>query len=290
LLGILLVDKPYGVTSHDVVNEVRHKFHTKRVGHAGTLDPLATGVLVVAVGPATRFLQYLPLEPKEYIAEVQFGEATDTYDKEGAVTHSGPVPENLEAALRQAIPSFMGLVTQTPPMYSAVKVNGKPLYRYARNGQTIEREPRTIHVSQMEVQEISGSQAKIKILCSGGTYVRTLAHDLGEKLGCGAHLSGLLRTAVGRFQLPQTTPLADIRPDLLIPLRKALPPMPLIELDAQATRQVREGRQIRIDCEPSNSLVGLIEPKGEVFSVARLLGNVVQPECVIPEEAILDAS
>jgi tRNA pseudouridine55 synthase len=290
LLGILLVDKPLGVTSHDVVNEVRHRFGTKRVGHAGTLDPLATGVLVVAVGPATRFLQYLPLEPKEYVADVQFGASTETYDREGEMIAGGEVPSDLRAALDNAIPSFLGLITQIPPMFSAVKVNGKPLYRYARSGQTVERESRTVHVSSIEILELSETAAKLKILCSGGTYIRTLAHDLGESLGCGAHLAGLLRDAVGRFRRPDCTPLNAVRPELLIPLAEALPPMPLVNLDAAATRQVREGRQIRIECAPSNSLIALVEPSGAVFSVARLLGNVVQPECVIPEEALIDAS
>lgn len=290
MLGILLIDKPLGITSHDVVNEIRHRFGTRRVGHAGTLDPLATGVLVVAVGPATRFLQYLPLEPKEYVADIQFGTSTDTYDREGQVTQTRAVPSDLAGALRGASSSFQGLMQQLPPMFSAIKVQGKPLYRMARQGQTIEREPRTVHISTFEILDVGDSTARIRIICSGGTYVRSLAHDLGEMLGCGAHLSALLRNAVGRFRLESTHPLDEATPDLLLSLREALPPMPLIELDPNQAKHVREGRQLRIDCTPNNHLVGLLDSAGTVFSVARLLGNVIQPECVIPEEVILDPS
>lgn len=289
MLGILLIDKPVGITSHDVVNEVRHRFGTRRVGHAGTLDPLASGVLVVAVGPATRFLQYLPLEPKVYVATVEFGTSTETYDREGAVVSTRPVPDDLAGAIREALPSFLGLMQQLPPMFSAIKVNGKPLYRMARQGQVVEREPRTVHVSTFDPLEVAGRSATFRIVCSGGTYVRSLANDLGERVGCGAHLSGLVRNAVGRFGLDSTAPLDRARPDLLMPLKDTLPPMPLIGLDADQTRQIREGRHIRIDCPPDNYLVGLLEPSGTVFSVARLLGNVLHPECVIPEEAVLDS-
>lgn len=290
MFGILLIDKPLAITSHDVVNEVRRRFGTRRVGHAGTLDPLATGVLVVAVGPATRFLQYLPLEPKEYVADIEFGRSTDTYDREGSVVETRPVPTDLRAVLWEAVPSFTGLIQQLPPMFSAIKVGGKPLYRLARQGQEVRREPRTVHISSFEVLDTSDDTARVRIVCSGGTYVRSLAHDLGEKIGCGAHLSALLRQAVGRFDLRATVPLADIEPSMIIPLREALPPMPLIPLGPVETKHIREGRQVKLDWPPSNFLVGLLDPQGEVFSVARLFGNVIQPECVIPEEAILDAS
>jgi tRNA pseudouridine55 synthase len=289
LLGILLIDKPLGIKSHDVVNEVRRRFGTRRVGHAGTLDPLASGVLVVAVGPATRFLQYLPLEPKVYVATVEFGTSTETYDREGEVVTTRPVPEDLAGALQEALPSFLGLMQQLPPMFSAIKVNGKPLYQMARQGQVVEREPRTVHVSSFDLLDLGETSAVFRIVCSGGTYVRSLANDLGEKMGCGGHLSGLVRNAVGRFGLDSTTPLDRVHPGLLMPLKESLPPMPLVQMDESQTRQIREGRPVRIDCVPDNYLVGLLEPRGAVFSVARLLGNVLQPECVIPEEAVLDA-
>ena len=288
MLGILLVDKPLGISSHDVVNEIRRRFGTKRVGHAGTLDPLATGVLVVAVGPATRFLQYLPLEPKRYLADIRFGYATETYDREGAVVSEAPVPEDLAAQLDRIRPQFLGLVRQIPPMYSAVKVGGKRLYAYARSGQQVARDPRTVHISTFDVLSVDGPDVKVLVECSGGTYVRTFANDLGATIGCGAHLSGLVREGVGRFRLQDTVPLAAAKPSNLIPLASALLPMPILSLSEEETRHVREGRQIRVDVPPSNNLIALAEPNGSVFSVARLLGNVVQPECVIPEGAILE--
>lgn len=290
MLGVLLVDKPSGISSHDVVNDIRRRFGTRRVGHAGTLDPLATGVLVVAVGPATRFLQYLPLEPKTYVADVRFGQSTETYDREGKVTQERPAPNDLKDALERVRGGFLGLVQQVPPMHSAIKVKGKPLYSYARKGQEIAREARTVHISEFEVLECEGARAKIKIVCSGGTYIRTIANDLGERIGCGAHLEALVRTAVGKFDLGMSIPLANTTPSMLISLAEALPPMPIIDMDPEQTHHILEGRQVRIEGPPSNFLVALRNPSGMVFSVARLLGNVLQPECVIPGEAVLDPS
>lgn len=284
MLGVLLIRKPEGLTSHDVVNDVRRRFGTRRVGHAGTLDPLATGVLVVAVGPATRFLQYLPLEPKEYVAEVAFGQETTTYDREGDVVADRPVPEDLRGAIHAALPGFLGLIQQIPPMYSAIKVKGKPLYQYARQGQELKREPRTVHIGSYELESLEGDVGTFRIVCSGGTYVRSLAHDLGLALGCGAHLRSLVRTRVGRFGLADAKPLDAISPGDLIPLHEALPPMPLVQLDEEKTRWVREGRPIGMAEPPENFLVALVEPRGAVFSVARVQGNLLKPECVIPQE------
>jgi tRNA pseudouridine55 synthase len=267
LFGILLIWKDVGRTSHDVVDVVRRKFGTRRVGHAGTLDPLATGLLVVAVGPATRFLQYLPLEPKEYVAHITFGRATTTYDMEGESTQDSPVPTNLEEAINLALPQFKGLISQLPPMYSAVKKAGKPLYQYARQGKEIEREPRNVHIETFDIKILSEDTVEARIVCSGGTYIRSLAHDLGQALGCGAHLSKLHRTKVGRFTI------------------EALLPMPLVPLNETQVHHIREGRQIGLMEMPSSSLVGLLDADGEVFSVARVAGDLLQPECVIPSEA-----
>jgi len=288
LLGILLVNKPLGISSHDVVNEIRRRFGTKRVGHAGTLDPLATGVLVVAIGPATRFLQYLPLEPKRYLAHITFGKETETYDREGAVVSEAPVPDDLSQRLEEVRPRFLGLIKQVPPMYSAVKVGGKRLYHYARSGQEVIRDPRTVHISCFDIVSSEATSVRAVVECSGGTYIRTFAHDLGQAIGCGAHLSGLVREGVGRFALCDTVPMNEASSSDLIPLSTALPPMPICQLSEEETKHVREGRQIRISVEPNNNLVALADPNGSVFSVARLLGNVVQPECVIPEGAILE--
>ena len=286
MFGILLIDKPFGCTSHDVVNDIRRRFRTKRVGHAGTLDPLATGLLVVAVGPATRFLQYLPLEPKEYVAEIAFGKTTASYDAEGDILEERPVPQDLGSAVHASLAEFRGLIQQIPPMFSAVKIGGKALYHYARAGQEIAREPRNVHIGEFEILHVSDSVVKARIVCSGGTYIRTLAHDLGQAVGCGAYLSSLVRTKVGRFSRDQASPLSEIAPEGMMPLSLALPPMPLIELNEQQTHNVREGRQIGVAEIPNAQLVALLEPGGDVFSVARVHGNLLQPECVIPSEAI----
>jgi len=284
LLGILLIDKPLGITSHDVVNDIRRRFGTKRVGHAGTLDPLATGLLVVAVGPATRFLQYLPLEPKVYVAEIEFGHSTPTYDAEGELSEARPLPSDLRAAIERTLPSFRGLIQQLPPMYSAVKVGGRPLYKFAREGKEQVREPRTVHIDAFELLKIQEPTVQARISCSGGTYIRSLANDLGEALGCGAYLKCLVRTDVGRFRLSEATPLDRVSPEMLMSLGDALPPMPLISLDEVQTANIREGRPIGLADPPEGNLAALLDPAGSVFSVARVVGNLLQPECVIPSE------
>ncbi len=288
MFGVLLVDKPIGLTSHDVVNRVRRLLGTKRVGHAGTLDPLATGVLVVAVGPATRFLQYLPLEPKEYVAEVAFGRATTTFDAEGDTTAEAEVPEDLDARIAAALPSFLGLIEQIPPMYSAVKVKGQPLYKAARRGEEVERAARRVHIATFETIAAEEGQRTMRVVCSGGTYVRTLAHDLGTAIGVPAHLAGLRRTAVGRFHESMTVPLADVSGTLLTSLGEALDPMPKLELTPGEVRSVREGRALARDDVPDGPFAALCDERGRVVSVARVEGKVLRPECVIPAETMPD--
>jgi tRNA pseudouridine55 synthase len=245
---------------------------------------MATGLLVVAVGPATRFLQYLPLEPKVYEAEITFGSASSTYDAEGDLTEAQVDTAALPNQIQHSLPSFLGLISQMPPMYSAIKVQGQPLYKYARMGKEIEREPRTVHIASFDIHEVAGNVAQARIVCSGGTYIRSLAHDLGQAIGCGAYLSGLRRTNVGRFSVEQAQSLDSINPGKLLPLREALPPMPLLEIDEQHTQHIREGRPIGMAEPPDSALIALVEPRGHVFSIARIHGNVLQPECVIPAE------
>jgi tRNA pseudouridine55 synthase len=284
MLGILLIDKPEGITSHDVVSRLRRRFDTRRVGHAGTLDPLATGLLVVAIGPATRFLQYLPLEPKEYVAKIRFGQSTTTFDREGEVTETRPVPAGLPAQVEEARQKFLGLIQQVPPMFSAVKKEGKPLYVYARKGEEVEREARTVHIERFDLLGYEDAVLEARIVCSGGTYVRTLAHDLGEAVGCGAHLAALVRTGVGRFRLDEAAALEEVGPADLIPLDQALPPMPIVALNQRQASSIRMGQQIGWDKPLPERLVGLRGPDGDVIGVARAIGDLLQPECVIPEE------
>jgi tRNA pseudouridine55 synthase len=248
---------------------------------------MATGLLVVAVGPATRFLQYLPLEPKTYEATIRFGEATTTYDREGEVSFQGEVPGDLSGAALAQIGSYLGLIQQQPPMFSAVKIKGQPLYKLARKGEEVERASRTVHIAKFDLTVVDDRTMKAVIVCSGGTYVRSLAHDLGMSLGCGAHLVGLKRTQVGRFDLASAVPLDTVDAGHLLPLSEALSPMVMARLDARRVTQIREGRQIRIE-EAENGVVALQEPDGSVFGIARVSGHIAQPECVIPA-GVLDA-
>lgn len=257
---------------------------TRRVGHSGTLDPIANGLLVVAVGPATRFLQFLPLEPKEYVATFEFGRATTTYDAEGETVSESAPPNDLRAAILEHRPEFLGLIKQVPPMHSAIKLNGKPLYTYARKGEEVEREPRRVHIGEFEILEIDGVTAKIRIECSGGTYVRSLGHDLGQSMGCGATMVALTRTRVGRFWLNGAVSLESASPTDLVPLREALQPVAMVMLNEKQVVAIRTGQTVLIsDPPPDGANVALLDPDGNVFSMARVQGNVVQPDCVIPE-------
>jgi len=201
--GVLVCDKPAGPTSHDVVARVRRLAGQRRVGHAGTLDPPATGVLVVALGRATRLLPWLPLEPKGYLARIRFGTATDTLDATGEVTATAPAGHVDEAAVKAGLAAMVGPAMQVPPMVSAIKVGGERLYAKARRGEEIEREPRPVVLHALELLGFeagpSGPEALVDVTCSGGTYVRSIADDLGRALGSAAHLADLRRTRVGSF-------------------------------------------------------------------------------------------
>ena len=286
MFGIVLINKPLEFTSHDVVGKLRRKFNTKRIGHAGTLDPMATGLLVIAVGPATRFLQYLPLEPKVYRAVIRFGVTTDSYDSEGEIVRECPIPHDFAAQIQDVIPTMLGLQEQVPPMFSAIKVQGQPLYKLARQGIELERKSRTIHIERMAIHNIGESTIEVEIECSGGTYVRTIAYDLGEKLGCGAYLQSLVRTRIGRFSLEDANSLDDVTGDDLIPLKTALYPMPVRLLSDLETMRVRNGGSVANLIDATDEHVALAEPSGEIISVAAVHGNVLQPECVIPTEAL----
>lgn len=220
--GILLVDKPSDHTSHDVVARLRGKLKMKRIGHAGTLDPMATGLMIVLVGKATRVSQYLMGLDKEYEGTVELGKTTDTQDAEGEMLQTRPVPPLTEAEVKAAMAGFLGDQYQLPPMYSAVKIDGVPLYKSARKGQEIEREPRFIRVMSWELTGLALPRFDFRLRCSKGTYVRTLAHDLGEKLGCGAHLAALRRTATEKFHVSQALTLEQINALTLPEIEKRL--------------------------------------------------------------------
>ena len=232
--GLLLIDKPQGITSHDVVARVRLELGERRVGHAGTLDPMATGLLIVLVGRATRVSQFIISLDKEYEGTIELGKVTDSQDADGEVMETRPVPEMTEADVRAAVQGFLGDQYQMPPMYSAIKIGGVPLYKKARKGEDVAREPRFIRVMSWDVLGFESPRIRFRLRCSKGTYVRTLAHDLGAKLGCGAHLSSLRRTATDRFNVSQALTLEQIEklslPEIqrrLIPVGEAVPSVAL---------------------------------------------------------------
>jgi tRNA pseudouridine55 synthase len=211
--GVLVCDKPAGMTSHDVVARVRRLAGQRRVGHGGTLDPPATGVLVLALGRATRLLPFLPMEPKRYLARIAFGAETDTLDASGTVTATAAADGVDAAAVRGALRGFLGPQQQVPPMVSAVKVGGERLYAKARRGESVERAARPIVVHALELVDFTGGErpeATVEVTCSGGTYVRSLAADLGRRLGTLAHLAALRRTAAGQFTERDAHTLADL--------------------------------------------------------------------------------
>jgi len=228
--GVLLVDKPRGPTSHDVVGRIRRLYGTRRVGHAGTLDPMATGLLIILVGKATKASAYLMSQDKAYEADLTLGVVTDSQDAEGEVRETNPVPPIGEETIRAAMQGMLGDQYQTPPMHSARKVNGVPLYKLAHKGLEIEREPRFIRVESMDLVRWSPPVLTFRTRCTKGTYVRTLGHDLGRKLGPGGHLTALRRTASGAHDVGEAVTLDALdamslpeRLARLIPVARAVP-------------------------------------------------------------------
>jgi tRNA pseudouridine55 synthase len=228
--GILLVDKPAGITSHDVVDRVRRLYQTRRVGHAGTLDPMATGLLIILVGKATKASQYLMSQEKEYLGEVTLGITTDTQDAEGETLETRPVPALTEKQIGDTLQSMLGDQYQTPPMHSAKKIGGKKLYELARKGLEVEREPRFIRINLFQLNTWQSPRFTFRVQCTKGTYVRTLAYDLGQKFGCGAHLSMLRRTASGELSIEKAHTLDALekmsreqKQASLIPVQQVVP-------------------------------------------------------------------
>ncbi|MBC2602341.1 tRNA pseudouridine(55) synthase TruB [Puniceicoccus vermicola] len=211
LEGLLFVDKPSGMTSHDVVARVRRIYHIKKVGHAGTLDPMATGLLIILVGRATKASNFLMSQPKTYEGEFRLGKVTDSQDADGEVVEEKEVPPVSEEQMKELFDGFLGDQYQTPPMFSAKKIKGVPLYKLARKGQEVEREPRFVHIKSFDLLDMNVPDVKFRIAVSKGTYVRTVAHDLGQKLGCGAYLTSLRRTAINDIDIKRAVPLETLQ-------------------------------------------------------------------------------
>jgi len=209
--GVLLIDKPAGITSHDVVDRVRRILKMKRIGHAGTLDPNATGLLIILVGKATKLSQYLMGLDKSYEGTIKLGQSTTTQDSDGDVEEEKEVPDISLEQIEEQVKTFEGDQYQTPPMFSAKKIDGVPLYKLARKGKTVEREPRFVRVSKFKVDRWESPNIEFTVHCSKGTYVRTLAHDLGQKLETGAHLTQLRRTDIDRFKIEDSIDLEELQ-------------------------------------------------------------------------------
>jgi tRNA pseudouridine55 synthase len=245
--GLLNINKPQGITSHDAVLAVRRITGVRRVGHAGTLDPMATGVLPVCVGRATRLAKYLMATDKSYQGTVRLGVETDTYDAEGEVTRSVPVSIE-QQQVRKALERYRGTIDQVPPMYSAVKQGGQPLYRLARQGVTVPREARQVTIFQIDLTDWSPPEFSFVVTCSSGTYVRSIVHDLGQQLNCGAHLTRLLRTRSGALSVEDAVPLLKLTPDNwrehLLPMELALSELAHVQFSAEEKKRLVQGQAV----------------------------------------------
>jgi tRNA pseudouridine55 synthase len=248
--GLLHVDKPVNLTSHDVVNKVRRISGIRRVGHSGTLDPLATGLLTLCLGQATRLVEYLVGLDKVYLVTIRLGQETNTYDGEGQITAEKPV-EVTRQQLDNALEQFRGQIEQVPPMFSAVKVDGQPLYRRARQGVDIERPARQVTVYDINQLSWQRPMLALRISCSSGTYIRSIAHDLGQVIGCGGHVASLRRTAIGEISIEEATPLDQLQPESwrqhLRPPDSAVYHLPLLELPDEDVQKISHGQRIPIE-------------------------------------------
>jgi tRNA pseudouridine55 synthase len=247
--GWLLIDKPSGPTSHDVVREARRGLGERRVGHTGTLDPLASGVLLLAIGNATRLVEYLLGKPKRYRATIRLGASTDTYDAHGKVVDRSGGPMVERAQFERSLHGFIGRIRQVPPPFSAVRVQGERAYRLARRGQPVVLPPREVEISRLEMIAWNPPDTILEIQCSAGTYIRSLAHDLGQALGCGAHLTGLVRTAVGSYRLEEAVSMSALRSDAdpetrlghLRPIDEPIADWPRWDLTEEELERIRRG-------------------------------------------------
>ncbi len=275
----LNVYKPKGMTSHDVVAKLRRVTKIKQIGHTGTLDPFAEGVLPICIGKATRLIEYLN-DDKEYIATVQFGKSTTTYDLEGEIEFESNIKINSEQ-IENDLRNFMGEISQLPPIYSAIKVKGKKLYEYAREGKTVEIQPRTVFISKIELLNFNEEKqtADIVIACSKGTYIRSIAHDLGQHLKCGAHLRKLVRTKAGKFfvensvLLDELQTIDDVKKYMINPLE--VMDLPLLEITEEELQKVIQGQAFQNNSIQCNDFLILIY-NNSVKAVAKVENGIIK--------------
>jgi len=269
--GVLLFDKPLGLSSNIALQKVRRLFQAEKAGHTGTLDPLATGLLPVCFGEATKFTSSLLEADKTYCALIRLGQTTTTGDAEGEITSTCAV-ELDEAEVRSVLCKFIGVIQQIPPMHSAIKHQGKPLYEYIRKGETVIRASRSVIIHELVLERFAGNEMEITVRCSKGTYVRTLAEDIGSTLGCGGHLQGLRRTAIGRFCLEGAHNLAQMesvtmleREAYILPLDSLLRELPVLDLDAAQVTRIAQGQRLVID-------TAMLDGKVRLYGAGRFIG------------------
>jgi tRNA pseudouridine55 synthase len=303
LNGFLVVDKPSGLTSHDVVVKVRRLFKEKKVGHCGTLDPMATGVLVLGLGKGTKLSRFLCLDPKVYLGEITLGVTTDTLDATGRVVKECPV-EVSEDKIKETLKKFEGEITQIPPMTSAIKVNGVPLYVLARRGIEVERPPRQVRIDKIDFLSWEKPVVKFKVVCGKGTYVRTIAADFGEKLGCGAHLSALRRLSSGEFSIENAWHLQELKDlkekgkleEALILLSQGLAHYPQVVVKNKLAYRVKNGNPLTLGMikeRPyplkNGTYIRLVNEEGDFIALARWSGEEAQVyrQVVAPLEVVI---
>ena len=291
--GVFLLDKPQGVSSNDIMQKVKRLFKANKAGHTGALDPLATGMLPICLGEATKFSQFLLDSDKRYVVTAKLGERTDTSDAEGQVVQSREV-NVAEADILAALSAFRGKILQVPTMFSALKHNGKPLYEYARAGITVEREARPITIFEIKFIDYQAPFLTLEVHCSKGTYIRTLVDDLGEALGCGAHVTMLRRLAVADYPIEEMMPiedlalLADSFPNseldrLLLPMGTAVASLPQLNLTAEQTKAVGFGQRVKFENPQAlNGLVRLFSENGQFLGIAEITaGNIIRPNRMV---------
>lgn len=287
--GFLVVDKPKGITSNQVVGEVRRAVGVKKVGHAGTLDPMATGAVVLAVGKVTRLIRYIQDQAKEYLATALFGVATDTLDADGAVLTREPMEfgnEDIEAL----VPRLTGTISQIPPMVSALKKDGRRLYDLAREGKVIEREARQVEIQELEILSVGAPpypEVEFRVVCGKGTYVRSLADDMAAMLGGSAHLTALRRTRIGELRASNGVTIDDLAnwASYFLSPAHALADLPAVSVDSETVAGVRNGLQFvggTIVTGPEDTPYRVLGPDGDLVAIYRRLGERAQPEVVVP--------
>ena len=277
--GILVIDKPEGMTSHDVVQAVRKRFHTSKVGHLGTLDPMATGVLPVSIGKATRLAQFLPTFPKEYEGRIRFGFSTTTYDREGSPTSDPASLDRTSDDILRAMQRFIGTIDQVPPPFSAKKIGGVPSYKLARANQQVEIAPAKVEIKEFELLTAELPNATFRAVCSAGTYVRSLVHDLGQQLGCGAHLTALRRIRSGDFLIQDAVKLEHIAEENIISMDRLLTAWPRIDVSEADEVKVVHGNEIR--GSGPGDFARIFNKKGEFIALASVQSGWVRPKLVL---------